>query len=72
MSDEVANKDLLEAWESFNKELKEVELDVVKNAVKGNGSAGARARKSLRSLRSQLSHMVKVSVEGDKLRAKTK
>lgn len=69
MSDEtttvVTDADLtvLAGWEAVKAALAALEEDVAKNLVKGNASAGVRSRKGLRSLRGQLTAIVKQSME---------
>lgn len=52
-------------WEEAKALVAELELDVQKNA-KGNAAAGVRARKGLRTLRSKVTELVKMTVELDK------
>lgn len=54
---------VLSKWDEVKTAVSALEEDVVKNLVKGNASAGVRARKGLRSLRGQLTAIVKQSME---------
>jgi len=56
---------ILEKWEELKVLVESLELDVHKNAS-GNKSAGTRARKGLRLLKTQASNLVKVSLETNK------
>lgn len=67
MSDsvEVENEDLYSKWEEFKVLVESIEQDVIKNA-KGNKSAGVRARKGLRLVKTSASEIVKTSLAHDK------
>lgn len=67
MSDSVEkeNKDLYSKWEEFKVLIESIEQDVLKNA-KGNKSAGVRARKGLRLIKTSASEIVKTSLAHDK------
>lgn len=67
MSDsvEVENEDLYSKWEEFKVLVESIEQDVIKNA-KGNKSAGVRARKGLRLVKTTASEIVKTSLAHDK------
>jgi len=56
---------ILDKWEELKVLVESLELDVHKNA-RGNKSAGTRARKGLRLLKTQASDLVKVSLETNK------
>ncbi len=56
---------ILEGWESLKALVEELELDVHKNAH-GNKSAGVRARKGLRELKSAAGDLVKLTLEAQK------
>jgi hypothetical protein len=60
MSDSLTRK-----WEELKVLVESTELDVLKNA-NGNKSAGVRARKSLRVLKSKVADLVKSSLQNDK------
>ena len=62
---ELENKDLYSKWEEFKVLIESIEQDVLKNA-KGNKSAGVRARKGLRLLKTTASDIVKTSLAHDK------
>ena len=57
--------DLLEKWEELKVLIESLENDIVKNN-NGNKSAGVRARKGLRLLKTNASEIVKVSLAFDK------
>ncbi len=67
MSDsiELENQDLYSKWEEFKVLIESIEQDVLKNA-KGNKSAGVRARKGLRLVKTTASEIVKTSLAHDK------
>lgn len=54
-------------WIEIRSLVESIDLDVRKNAA-GNASAGVRARKGLRSLKSKASALTKVTVESEKSR----
>tara|TARA_B100000424_G_scaffold237097_1_gene202392 strand:- start:24 stop:215 length:192 start_codon:yes stop_codon:yes gene_type:complete len=56
---------ILESWETLKTLVEELELDVHKNAH-GNKSAGVRARKGLRALKSAAGDLVKMTLEAQK------
>jgi len=56
---------ILESWETLKGLVEELELDVHKNAH-GNKSAGVRARKGLRDLKSAAGDLVKLTLEAQK------
>ena len=53
---------VLEKWEELKTLVESLDQDVSKNA-KGTASAGVRARKGLRLLKSKVSELVKLTVE---------
>lgn len=55
--------EVLAKWNEVKATLESLEEDVVKNLVKGNASAGVRTRKGLRLVRTQLTALVKQSME---------
>lgn len=61
------NNDITEKWQELKTLMESIDLDVHKNAS-GNVSAGVRARKGLRLLKSQAADLVKLTVEADKAR----
>tara|TARA_Y100000034_G_C6842799_1_gene381445 strand:- start:744 stop:944 length:201 start_codon:yes stop_codon:yes gene_type:complete len=63
--------DINDKWQEIKILIESIDLDVHKNAA-GNVSAGVRARKGLRLLKSQASDLVKMTVEADKARKATK
>ena len=62
---EVSNSNLYDKWQEFKVLVESLEQDVVKNA-NGNKSAGVRARKGLRLLKTAASEIVKSSLAHDK------
>ena len=64
MADE-KNSELLEQWEALKVLVETIENDIVKNC-NGNKSAGVRARKGLRLLKTNASSIVKASLASDK------
>lgn len=65
MSDTEVNDKLFEKWQEFKVLIESIEQDVLKN-VKGNKSAGVRARKGLRLIKTTASDIVKTSLAKDK------
>ena len=61
----MSNSSLLNSWKELKVLLESLELDIHKNAS-GNKSAGVRARKGLRLLKSKASDLVKESLQSDK------
>tara|TARA_B100001250_G_C19613224_1_gene705923 strand:- start:61 stop:258 length:198 start_codon:yes stop_codon:yes gene_type:complete len=61
---------VLEKWQEIKTLLESIDLDVHKNAS-GNSSAGVRARKGLRLLKSQASDLVRLTVDLDKAKKKS-
>tara|TARA_B100000214_G_C23974250_1_gene631876 strand:+ start:12762 stop:12965 length:204 start_codon:yes stop_codon:yes gene_type:complete len=57
---------LLGQWEELKTLVESLESDVVKNAVKGNKSAGVRVRKGLRLVKKQATELVKATLTNDK------
>lgn len=58
---------IVDKWEEIKTAMEVLEADVVKNA-KGNAAAGVRARKSLRTLKTLSSELVKEMIAADKAR----
>jgi len=58
----------IEKWDEMRVLIEKIDLDVRKNAIKGNKSAGTRARKGLRELKKWASEVVKMSLADDKAR----
>lgn len=59
------NNELLTKWNELKVLIESLELDIQKNCS-GNKSAGVRARKGLRLLKTNASEIVKVSLSSDK------
>ena len=62
---EVSNSNLYDKWQEFKVLVESIEPDIAKN-VSGNKSAGVRARKGLRAVKSAAAQIVKMSLEKDK------
>ena len=60
---------VLEKWHEIKTLIESIDLDVHKNAS-GNASAGVRARKGLRLLKSQAADLVRTTVDLDKSKKK--
>ena len=60
------SNELLGQWEEFKTLVESLEGDLVKNATKGNKSAGVRVRKGLRLIKKQATDLVKASLTNDK------
>jgi len=58
---------IMEQWNEIKVLVESLGLDVVKNA-NGNSSAGVRARRGLRLLKSKSAELVKLTIEEDKKR----
>lgn len=56
---------VIEKWQELKVLIESIDLDVHKNA-NGNASAGVRARKGLRLVKSQAAELVKLTVDRDK------
>jgi hypothetical protein len=61
----MSNENVLNKWCEVKTLVETLDLDVMKNA-NGNKSAGVRARKGLRLLKTKASDLVKVSLQTDK------
>mgnify|MGYP001308630239 CR=1 FL=1 len=61
---------VLDKWQEIKTLLESIDLDVHKNAS-GNASAGVRARKGLRLLKSQAADLVRLTVDLDKAKKKS-
>ena len=59
------DQNLLQKWEELKTLIESIETDILKNA-NGNASAGVRARRGLRSLKSEAASLVKISLDGSK------
>ena len=58
---------ILDQWNEIKVLVESLDLDVVKNA-NGNSSAGVRARRGLRLLKTKSAELVKSTIESDKSR----
>ena len=67
----MANHSILDKWQELKVLVESLELDVHKHA-NGNASAGVRARRGLRSLKSQSADLVKLSLTHEKERKANK
>ena len=63
------SKQLLDKWEEIKTLIESMDLDVRKNAVKGNHSAGLRSRRGLRLLKKMAHELLMDSVNADKKRS---
>ena len=63
--------DILDQWKEIKVLVESLDLDVVKNA-NGNSSAGVRARRGLRLLKTKSAELVKTTIESDKDRKSSK
>ena len=63
--------DILDQWNEIKVLVESLDLDVVKNA-NGNSSAGVRARRGLRLLKTKSAELVKTTIESDKDRKSSK
>ena len=61
----IGDSELLNRWQELKVLIESLEQDIQKN-VGGNKSAGVRARKGLRLLKTNASEIVKISLETDK------
>lgn len=57
--------DVLDKWQELKLIVESIDLDVHKNAG-GNASAGVRARKGLRSLKTAAAELVKLTIAQEK------
>ena len=58
---------IIDQWNEIKVLVESLDLDVVKNA-NGNSSAGVRARRGLRLLKTKSAELVKKTIESDKSR----
>ncbi len=63
--------DILDQWNEIKVLVESLDLDVVKNA-NGNSSAGVRARRGLRLLKTKSAELVKTTIGADKDRKTSK
>jgi hypothetical protein len=56
---------LIEKWDEIKLLVESLDVDITKNA-KGNNSAGVRARRGLRLLKSKLSEYSKLTIQEEK------
>lgn len=59
-------KSVAELWTDLKALVESLEVEVAKNAEKGNVSAGVRLRKGVRDLRKLGAELIKVTTAGDK------
>ena len=59
------DQSIMAKWEELKVLVESIESDILKNA-NGNASAGVRARRGLRSLKSEAATLVKLSLDGTK------
>ena len=58
---------IVSAWNEIKTLVEQIEVDVTKNA-NGNASAGVRARKGLRTLKTKAAELTKATIEAEKSR----
>jgi len=63
----MSDSNILELWAEIKTLVESLDLDVVKNA-NGNSSAGVRARRGLRLLKSKSADLVKTTIHEEKSR----
>jgi hypothetical protein len=61
------SSNIIEKWDEIKTLIESIELDVHKNSG-GNSSAGVRARRGLRALKSESADLVRLMIETDKVR----
>ena len=61
----MSEKNILELWTEMKTLMESLDLDVVKNA-NGNASAGVRARRGLRLLKTKSAELVKTTIAVEK------
>jgi hypothetical protein len=61
----MASSNILELWKEIQTLVESLDLDVMKNA-NGNASAGVRARRGLRLLKSKSAELVKTTIAEEK------
>ena len=59
------SENLVEKFEEIKTLIETLQVDIHKNA-NGNASAGVRARRGLRTLKSEAASLIKISLEKDK------
>lgn len=65
-------RDLLDRWEEIRTLVESMDLDLRKNAIKGNQSAGLRSRRGLRLLKKLSHELLMASVSEDKRRSEAR
>ena len=63
----MASSNILELWKEIQTLVESLDLDVMKNA-NGNASAGVRARRGLRLLKTKSADLVKTTISEEKTR----
>ena len=63
----MSEKNILDLWTEIKTLIESLDLDVVKNA-NGNASAGVRARRGLRLLKTKSAELVKTTISAEKSR----
>ena len=58
---------IIQEWNEIKVLIESLDVDIIKNAD-GNASAGVRARRGLRLLKSKSAELVKLTIEEDKKR----
>ena len=67
--EQAEGKVLLDKWEEIRTLIESMDLDVRKNSIKGNQSAGLRSRRCLRLLKKLSHELLMTSVSEDKRRS---
>lgn len=65
-------ENLLEAWDDFKRMVDAIDVDVTKNVLKENYSAGVRSRHGFRLLQKKAAEICKLSLKTDKTRREKK
>lgn len=69
VNDNADSRRLLDQWEEIRTLIETMDIDVRKNAIKGNASAGLRSRRGLRLLKKYTHDLLMASVNEDKRRS---
>lgn len=63
---------VFESWKEIKELVDGLEFDVTKNGLRGNAAAGVRVRKGLRTAKSKISALVKLTTTLDKANKQNK
>ena len=72
VNDNAESRELLDKWEEIRTLLETMDIDVRKNAIKANASAGLRSRRGLRLLKKYAHELLMASVAADKRRSEVR